>query len=59
MKLIDTLLLSGAVAFFAIGIYEAMVLGIGQAYSIFMVCLVLLFIYGYRKNKKPNTNSRS
>jgi hypothetical protein len=54
MKLIDTLLLASATAFFAIGIYEAMVLGMGQAYSIFMVCLVLLFIYGYRKNKQEN-----
>ncbi|MEP0937773.1 MAG: hypothetical protein ABJH00_09540 [Cyclobacteriaceae bacterium] len=52
MKLLDILLFTLAIAFFVIGIYESMVLGIAQAYSIFMVSIVLLFIYGYRKNKK-------
>ena len=51
MKLIDSLLFSFSVAFFVIGIYETMTLGIGQAYYIFMLSLGLLFYYGYRKNK--------
>ncbi|MFT7232646.1 MAG: hypothetical protein ACI8TA_001862 [Cyclobacteriaceae bacterium] len=51
MKLLDILLFASAIAFFVIGIYESMVLGIGHAYGIFMLCLGLLFIYGYRKNK--------
>ena len=54
MKLPDILLFTSALAFFVIGIYEAIVLGIGQAYSIFMLSLGLLFIYGYRKNKAKN-----
>ncbi|WP_258102823.1 hypothetical protein [Marinoscillum sp. MHG1-6] len=52
MKLLDILLFSSAIAFFVMGVYESMVLGIGQAYSIFMLSLGLLFIYGYRKNKR-------
>lgn len=49
MKLLDYILFSLAVALFIIGIYELMVLGIEYAYGIFMVCLALLFIVGYRK----------
>lgn len=52
MKLIDYLLFSAAAAFLVIGIYETMVLGIGQAYGIFMLSLGLLFIYRYRKNSR-------
>lgn len=52
MKLLDYLLFFFAVAFFVIGIYEAYMLGIGQAYGIFMISLGLLFWYGYRKNKR-------
>ncbi|MFY0600816.1 MAG: hypothetical protein JXR03_14170 [Cyclobacteriaceae bacterium] len=59
MKLLDILLFASAIAFFVIGIYEAMVLGIGQAYSIFMISLGLLFIYGYRKNRmKPDSEKK-
>ena len=52
MKLLDYLLFSAAFAFFIIGIYEAIVLGIGQAYGIFMISLILLFWFSYRKNKR-------
>lgn len=52
MKLLDYLLLCFSVGLFVIGTYEAIVLGIGQAYGIFMLCLILLFVYGYRKNKR-------
>lgn len=52
MKLLDYILFSLAVAFLVIGIYEVMVLGIGQAYSIFMVSLGLLFVFWYRKAQR-------
>lgn len=52
MKLLDYILFSIAVAFFIIGIYEVMVLGIEYAYGIFMVSLVLLFLFGYRKRQR-------
>ena len=57
MKLLDILLLTGSLAFFVIGIYEAMVLGIGQAYGIFMISLGLLFVLKYRK-KRVETNDK-
>ena len=52
MRLLDSLLFSFAVAFFVIGIYETMDLGIGHAYGIFMLSLGLLFLFSYRKNKR-------
>lgn len=52
MKLLDYLLFFSAFAFFVIGIYEAIVLGIGHAYGIFMLSLGLLFWFSYRKNKR-------
>lgn len=52
MKSFDPIIFWLGVAFFLIAIYEAMILGIGQAYGIFMISLILLFLYGYRKRKK-------
>ncbi|VXD18660.1 conserved hypothetical protein [Marinoscillum sp. 108] len=52
MKLLDYILFSLAVAFFVMGIYETMVLGIGHAYGIFMLSLGLLFLFGYRKSRR-------
>lgn len=52
MKLIDYIIFPFAVAFFAIGVYESIVLGIGQAYWLFMVSLALLFLFNYRKSKR-------
>ncbi len=52
MKLLDYILFSLAVAFFVIGIYEVMVLGMGEAYGIFMVSLGLLFVFWYRKGQR-------
>lgn len=52
MKLLDHILFALSFAFFIIGIYEAMVLGIGSAYFIFMISLGLLFLFSYRKNKR-------
>lgn len=52
MKGVDAIIFWLGVAFFMIGIYEAMILGIGQAYGIFMISLILFFLYGYRKRNK-------
>jgi hypothetical protein len=51
MKLADILLLSLAVVFIIIGIYETMTVGIGPAYWKLMVATGLLFFYTYRKRK--------
>ncbi|XOV92455.1 MAG: hypothetical protein ACFHWX_19905 [Bacteroidota bacterium] len=51
MKGIDAIIFWLGVTFFLIAIYEAMILGIGQAYGIFMISLILLFVYGYRKKR--------
>ena len=50
MKLLDYILFSMALGLFVVGTYEAIVLGIGQAYWMFMLSLSLLFLFGYRKN---------
>lgn len=52
MKLLDYILFCSALAFFVIGLYESVVMGIASAYWIFMLSLGLLFLYGYRKNKR-------
>ncbi|MBV6641876.1 MAG: hypothetical protein KI791_14225 [Cyclobacteriaceae bacterium] len=52
MKGVDAIIFWIGVAIFLIAIYEAMVLGIGQAYGIFMISLILFFVYGYRKRNK-------
>ncbi len=51
MKLIDTILLSLAVVFLIIGIYEIMTLGIGHAYWSVMLSMILFFYYTMRKKK--------
>ena len=57
MKLLDTIIISLAVVFIIIGIYEVMSVGLGQAYWALMLAIVLYFVYDYRKNitnKKKN-----
>jgi hypothetical protein len=51
MKLIDILLLSLAAFFIIIAIYEIMTVGIGQAYWLVMMAVMLFFIYTYRKKR--------
>ena len=51
MKLVDTLILSLAVVFIIIGIYEVMAVGIGDAYWAVMIAIMLFFLYTLRKNK--------
>jgi len=52
MKLIDILLFVVALCFFVFGIHQAMVIGLAEAYWLFMLSLAALFTYGYRKNKR-------
>lgn len=51
MKLLDIILLSLAVVFLIIGIYEIMALGPTQGYWAVMLAMVFLFGYYTRKNK--------
>ena len=51
MKLVDMILLSMAVVFVIIGIYETMTRGIGHAYWSVMLSIFFFFIYTYRKKK--------
>lgn len=49
MKLFDVLLLSLTAALVIIAIYEIMTVGIGQAYWLVMMAVMLFFLYTYRK----------
>ncbi len=51
MKLIDVLLLSLAAAIVIIAIYEIMTVGIGEAYWLVMLAVMIFFIYTYRKKR--------
>ncbi len=52
MKLADVIILSLAVVFIIIGIYEVMAYGAGQAYWAIMLAVLLFFYYSYRKRQK-------
>jgi uncharacterized membrane protein len=65
MKLIDTLILSAAIALFIIGVHQLFVLSEGErglmtaimgTYWIFMMVAGLLFWYRLRKNRAKNTD---
>ena len=51
MKLSNMLLLSLAVVFIIIGIYEMMALGADKGYWAVMLSMVFFFLYLYRKKK--------
>jgi len=51
MNLINSILLSLAVAFLIIGIYEMMAVGVGEGYWAIMLSIALFFLYVYRKKK--------
>lgn len=51
MKLIDTILLSLAVAFLIIGIHQTMTVGFGNAYWAVMLALLLFFLINLRRRK--------
>jgi len=46
-----------AVAFFVIGIHQAMVYTVADAYGFFMLSLGLLFLYTYRARKQTKENA--
>lgn len=52
MKLVDVLLLSLAVVFIIIGVYEVMTMGIGHAYWSVMLAVVLFFAFTLRKKRE-------
>jgi len=52
MKLIDIIILSLAVVFIIIGIYEIMRFGVGSGYWAVMLAVVLFFLYSYRKQSR-------
>ena len=51
MKLPDIILLSLAVVFVIIGVYEIMTLGFAKGYWAVMASFAFLFFYNYRKRK--------
>lgn len=52
MKLLDTVLLSLAVAFLIMGVYEVMTAGLVFAYSFLMPSIILLLWFLYRKRSQ-------
>jgi len=52
MKLLDTVLLSLAVAFLIMGVYEVMTAGLAFAYSFLMPSIILLLWFLYRKRSR-------
>ncbi|MGD1843650.1 MAG: hypothetical protein ACFB0B_22570 [Thermonemataceae bacterium] len=52
MKLIDYLLLSVTVGLLIIGIYEIFIGNFQRNYWLFMLMLIALFTYGYRRQKR-------
>lgn len=57
MKTLDSILFFLALGLFAIGTHQAIIVGISESYWIFMFCLSLLFLYGYRKNKRASSEN--
>ena len=51
MNLTNSILLSLAVAFVIIGIYEMMAVGVSEGYWAVMLSVALFFLYVYRKKK--------
>lgn len=49
MKLLDSLLLSGSVGVFIIGVHQTFTLGLMNSYWLFMLCVVFLLLYKVRK----------
>jgi hypothetical protein len=57
VKLFDTILFVLLFVSFVIGVSQAVVVGIAESYWIFMLSLMLLFLYGYRKNKREENEA--
>jgi Mg2+/citrate symporter len=58
MKLIDIILFVLVFVSFVIGVHQSIVNGIAASYWIFMLSLMLLFLYNYRKNKMDNEEDK-
>ncbi|MEM6643201.1 MAG: hypothetical protein AAF616_09500 [Bacteroidota bacterium] len=59
MKLLDILLFVSASSLSIIGFHQAYKVGIAESYWIFMLSLMLLLLYGYRKSKRTKSNQSS
>jgi hypothetical protein len=53
MKLIDSLILSGALALIVIGLHQTWTVGVQGSYFIFMFAVGLLFWFQLRRNQDP------
>lgn len=51
MKLLDSLLLYGAIGFLMIGVHQSIFYGFAFSYWLFMITFILLGIYQHRKGK--------
>lgn len=58
MRLFDVILFVLTFCLFVIGIHQAIVIGLAESYWIFMFSLMLLFLYGYRKNRFEEQKSK-
>jgi len=57
----NAIIFYSAIGFFLIGLYEALFVGIGNSYGVFMFSIALLFLYHFRKNmseKNPQKNKK-
>ncbi|MGB3465349.1 MAG: hypothetical protein WBA74_08765 [Cyclobacteriaceae bacterium] len=55
MKLIDALSLMFSLGFLVIGVDQSVSHGFYNSYWLFMLSLGLMFLYGYRKSKRTET----
>ena len=58
MKLTDIIIFVLAFCLLIIGIHQAIVVGLTESYWIFMFSLMLLFLYGYRKGKRVENQTK-
>lgn len=58
MKLVDTLIISGAVGFCLMGFHQAMSVGIRENYYIFMFSIGLLFWYQLRRSNRKEAEEK-
>lgn len=59
MKKTDIILLSLALGFFILGIYETMNWGISYSYLWFMLSIGLLFFYSFRRRQETEQGRKS
>jgi 4-hydroxybenzoate polyprenyltransferase len=59
MKLFDTILFSLAILFMLIGLHQAMMVGFGPSYWLFMLSIGCLLLYQMRKKKQQQEAAES